>query len=136
MSVELNIWLALKSRYQTFPGTKVTTYFPGDVQGETSSKHALITNLMAPPEKRFIADGAPQYRRGSFRILYCVPLSSLNYEATVAYAAQMAAHFGDGVKLKARGTCVKVLEYPEVGEGYREDGWWKTPIVVRWETEA
>lgn len=137
MSSELDIWKALKARCESFPDLRPMMFYPGDLQGVPECRHVEVSQILAaPPERRTVADGGSHYRRGTLQLIYCVPLKELNYEATRAYAGAWADHFQDGTRLRSADLCVKVVDYPEVGEGYREDGWWKTAIRVRWETAA
>lgn len=135
MKPELNIWKALKARCEAFPSRPLMLY-PGDLQGKTDQRHIAVSQILAPPERSEVADGRPHTRRGTLRLLLKVPLQELNYEATRAQADAWADHFRDGTRLRSANLCVKVVEYPEVSEGYREDGWWITSIAVRWETAA
>lgn len=136
MNPELNIWKALKAQCEAFPPPRPTMFYPGDLQGVPEGRHVAVDQILAPPERQEVPDGRPHQRRGTLRLRLKIPLRELNYESSLAQAGAWANHFRDGTRLRSANLCVKVVEYPEVSEGYREDGWWVTPIAVRWETAA
>lgn len=133
--VETMIWRALRKRLEAFVGLPPVLY-AGTASGTPQVAHLLVSTITAPPDRKYLAHGRAYERRGTLQVLYRHLLATLNVTATKQEAGLLAAHFVDGTKMIDGTVCLLVVEYPEVADGFEADGWWNTPIRIRWETEA
>lgn len=136
-SVETAIWEAQKRYLETYPGLPDVVLYPDSLQGAPDVVHIEVTQILTDPVKQFVASGAPSLRRGTLQILFKDPIARpLNYSASLERAGQLAAHFTDGTCMRFAGVRLSVVGAPFVGDGYRDEAWWVTPVRVRWETSA
>lgn len=134
-TVETRIWRAQRKHLEAFAGLPSVIY-PGAAVGTPISRHLRVTTIGAPPDRKYVANGMPHERRGTLQLMYCTPAADFDPNVARQLAGEVAAHFKDGTHMADGAVCLTVTAYPEVADPYQEDGWWKTPIRIRWETEA
>lgn len=134
-TVETMIRRALRKRLEAYPALPPVLY-PGDAEGTPTATHILASTILAPPERQFIASGKPHIRRGTLQLMMRHRPIDLNLALTIQEAGLLAAHFTDGTCMQDGSVRLKVVEYPEVSDGFADKGWWNTPIRIRWDTAA
>lgn len=128
-TIETAIWLALKSRVDTLSGTKL---WPAE-RTTPAGEHIRVGRVVATPSRHLIANGKPHERTGFLMLTHCRPLNTISNVAQPTEAGGLiAAHFADGIKMRSHGICVSVPSYPQVMEGYEDEGWWFTVVRVPW----
>lgn len=126
----VKIWEAIRRRIESFPGQPPEMILPSDIE-EPEGYHWEIGNMMARPIRIFIDDDIHQYN-GSLNILIKRPIKDAVWDQEQQLGGAIAEHFQSDTGMMFEDVCVSVVDQPEVSEGYREDGWWKTPVTVRW----
>lgn len=134
-TVETMIWRALRKRLEAFP-TLPPVLYSGAADGTPTVTHILATTILAPPERQFVASGKPHIRRGTLQLMMRHSPHERNVVLTRQEAGLLAAHFSDGTCMRDGRVRLKVIEYPEVSDGFLDKGWWNTPIRIRWDTAA
>lgn len=127
---ETAIWLAIKSRIDTLSMT-IDKAWPGEAYNPTNKPYLRIGRVSAAPQRELIANGKPHIRTGSIIITLVYPLGQ-NISVYDQLAATVAEHFEEGTEMSYRGVCVTVTDYPNVQEGYEDNGWWTVPVVIPW----
>lgn len=130
-TVETAIWMALKSRVQSLG---LPVIWPGQTDS-SGQRHLTVMNIVAPPARVLIGAGKHD-RLGTLQIALRTPLKGFVYEAEQEQAGMIAEHFPADLALRFGGTCVRVTAAPEVADGFRDDGFWMTPVRVRWRAFA
>lgn len=129
-TTEVKIWMALRSR------AALLTFLPIIWPGESAipqAAHMEALNIIAPPVRLLLKAGRHD-RRGTLQLTLKHPLSGLVYEVTQEAAGVAAEHFPCDLRLSYRGVGVRVITAPEVHEGFRDGGWWHTPVRIRWQS--
>lgn len=133
--IETQIWLAIKARIESLPGS-VGGYpiaWPGEMYSPSNAPYLRIGRASAAPNSEIIADGKPHTRLGSLIITLVYPVS--DHQLTAVYdelAGQIAKHFQDGTQMRYNQACVKVTSYPHVQPGYLDGGYWNVPVSIPW----
>lgn len=132
-TTEVAIWLALKARVKSFATSPaLPVFWPGETAAPTGA-HVEVMNIVAPPERVLLKAG-PHDRRGTLQLMLKHPLAALQYEVTQELAGKIAEHFPCDLMMRFGSACVRVIAAPEVHEGFRDEGWWVTPVRVRWQS--
>lgn len=140
-TVEVKIWLAIKSRIDTLLPTYKKAW-PAETFAAPSSAGSLqpylrTGSVSVEPVPVYIKTGTPHLRTGSVTITLVHPIIP---NATVSFYSQIAGkiaeHFHDGVEMRYNGVCVKVPSQPHVMPGYEDNGYWNSPVLIRWRTYA
>lgn len=128
-TVETAIWQALRRRVETLPLS-----FPVIWPGETDSsggRHLLVTTITTPPARLLIGAGKHE-RMGTLQIMLRTPLKSVRYEVEKEAAGIIAEYFPVNLRMRFENVCARVTAAPEVSDGFRDEGFWTTPVRVRW----
>lgn len=138
-NIETSIWLAIKSRIDTLLPSYQRVY-PGQVFTPPKSGTALlpylrIGRITATPVRLFVGDGKPYQRTGFIIVTLVHPLGQ-NVSVYDQLAGQIAEHFNDETKMQFGDVCVSVPSYPQVVEGYEDNGHWTCPVRIPWKTFA
>lgn len=135
-TVETAIWLALKGRVASLAlSPSLPVMWPGVTQSPAGA-HIAVMNIAAPPARVMVASDGPHEREGTLQLMLKHPLPGLNYEHTQEQAGIVAEHFPADHRMSFGGVCVRVTEAPEVSSGMRDEGWWITPVRIRWQAQA
>lgn len=132
-TVETAIWQALRSRVQTLP-LNAPAIWPGETAG-SADRHMLVTTITAPPARVLIGAGRHE-RLGTLQIMLRTPLKSVRYDVEKEAAGVIAEHFPVDLRMRFENVCARVIAAPEVSDGFRDEGFWATPVRVRWRTFA
>lgn len=136
LTVDEKLWLAMRDRVASMPGG-LPVSFPAvnfDPNGQAYAEVTTITGRPVPSELRA---GRPHLRNITLQIVIHQPIKAPNLlEVSKAKAGAIAAHFPQGLDLQVADARLKVIEAPEVSDGFREDGWWLTPIRIRFRADA
>lgn len=138
-SVETEIWEALRARVETLPlslpiAWPAALYEAGKAPWDSREPWLAVGYAKQPPRRILIATG-PHERVGTLTLAYCAPLGrdSSWYEQQ---AGQIAAHFPEDLRLPFGSVTVRIREAPHVQDGYRDGGWWRVPVAIRWQAYA
>lgn len=133
--IETSIWLALKSRVdvlmpeyaKAYPAEKFTPPFGAGAL----LPYLRIGRVSAAPARKLIANGQGYQRTGFLMVTLVAPLGQ-DVAVYDQIAGSIAEHFNDTVKMQHNGLCVSIPSYPQVNEGYEENGYWTVPVRVPW----
>lgn len=133
--IETSIWLALKSRVDSLP-----LVFAKAWPGQTFDiPHAYglpqpffrIGSVSAAPVRQMIADGKPHERVGALMVTLVHPLGQ-DVAVYDQISDGVAGHFRDGTHMRYGAVCVTVTSYPDVQDGYKDNGYWTVPVRIPW----
>ena len=130
-SIETELWLALKSRIETLPFTpELPIAYPGSVYTPGSGAFIAVGEATAAPRRVFVGKGKDD-RAGTLTLVHA---AKIGQDASVYKEAAgiIAAHFGEDTQMRYGLTCVRVVAAPHVVAGYQDNGWWRTPVNIRW----
>lgn len=132
-TVETKIWLALKDRIETLPNA-VPVAYPGDMFTPPNGPWIAVGRVTQPP-RRMLVKAGPHDRAGTLTLSYVAPmgLALASYEEK---AGIIASHFGTDLTMTYEDVTVRITGSPHVAEGYQDDGLWRTPVNVRWQSYA
>lgn len=138
-NLETTIWLAIKSRIDTLLPA-YSKAWPSQIFTPPSNSterlpYLRIGRVTATPARQFIADSKAYERTGFIIITLVYPLGQ-SQSAYDQLAGSIADHFNDSVKMRSGGICVSIPSYPQIVEGYEDDGYWNIPVRVPWRTFA
>lgn len=136
-NIETGIWLAIKSRIDALLPAYQKAY-PGQVFTPPKSGTSLLPYLRigratATPSRLFVGDGKPYQRTGFIIVTLVHPLGQ-NVSVYDQIAGTISDHFNDETKMRYGNVCVSVPSYPQVVEGYEQDGYWTCPVRIPWQT--
>lgn len=128
-TTEALIWEALRGRVESLP-LSLPIAWPGSVYEPGAGDWLAVGRTTQPPRRMLIARG-PHDRIGTLTIAYCALIGgdSSWYEKR---AGLIAAHFPEDLLLPFGGLTVRIREASHVQEGYRDGGWWRVPVNVKW----
>lgn len=131
---DLKIWQALKARIREATlGLHVS--FPGEVDLPGPIRHIVVARLVQAPQRVLIRHNDRQDRRGSLILTDVSPLGSPE-SLYIRRAADIAGFFPEGLCLTFDGVRVEIYTAPHVQEGYRDGGFWRTPVIISWRSFA
>lgn len=135
-TTETKIWLALKAKCETIPLSLPVSYPKEDYTPVTGQAWLKVSHMLNTGFRLSLGNTDPQRRQGILQIALNTPLTPHPGEVDLQYAGIIAEHFwtdpvifGDGIK-------ITIQRAPDVGQAYRVEGWWFTPINVLWESWA
>lgn len=128
------IWLAMRIKIQSL-NVGLTVAWPAQKTIPADKDYLSISNVSAPPERVLIKSGQKHNRTGQL-ILTAVHRLGQNVEVYSAKAGEIADHFKDGTRMSYKGVCVEVTAQPQVQSGYRDNGYWHTPVIIPWRSFA
>lgn len=132
-AVETRIWMALKNRLLALPSLPPVAW-PGSVFQKPDGLWLDVMNIVADNGRLLISPRGQHDRSGTFQLLVHHKIGT-EYEVSQEAAAQIAAHFPCDFPMEFLGVRVRVTRAPDVHEGYRsDDGWWVTPVRIRWQS--
>lgn len=134
-SVETSIWLALKARIATLPfSPALPVAYPGSTYSPGKVAFIAVNGVTVAPQRVLIGKGAHE-RAGTLTLSHVAPIGQ-----DIAYytemAGKIAAHFEEDTRMQYGGVCVRIVAKPHVVDGFRDEGWWRTPVNIRWRTSA
>ena len=137
-ATDTEIWLALRARIQT-AADPLPVAWPGEAftpptSGADLLPYLAVGKVSAPPRRVLISKGKHD-RSGSVTLVYVAQLGN-PAEFYVEKAAQIAAHFEEDTLMRFDGGCLRVTQRPHVVDGYRDAGYWRTPVIVPWQCFA
>jgi len=132
-AVETKIWLALKARVQSLPSDLFVSY-PASVYRPGKDAYIAVGRAIVAPRRVYIKRGKHE-RTGTLTLSHVAPIGQdlAVYEEA---AAAIAAHFPEDANLEYSDVCVRIVSAPHVVEGFREGGWWRTPVNISWRCSA
>lgn len=134
--VEVKIWMALRSRIETRPfKSRMPAVYPATEFLPNNGDFLAVSEVISAPQRVLIKSGQKHTRTGQL-ILTLAHRLGLSGEVYRQEAASIAAHFFEGLRLNYQGVCVEITNSPQVQEGYRDNGYWRTPVVIPWRTFA
>lgn len=133
-SVETKIWMALKSRINSY-ATSMPKLMPGEKytrpSGDLPLPYIRVGRVSVDPIPVFIDHGKRHDRTGFLMLTVVEPLHQ-SIEVYDNSAGMLAHHFKDGTSMAFRDVCVTVTAYPHVMDGFEESGYWETPVRIPW----
>ena len=130
---DLNIWMALKERVQL--SWAKDTAWPNDTY-EPGSEPFLAVQFMPGRVVKVAFSEAESDRTGVLLLRYVVQVGAAAQSQILYQAGRIASFFASGTKLRFEGVCVRIDEDPEVLGGYRDGGYWHTPVRIKWRCYA
>lgn len=133
ISVETEIWLAIKARIAT--ATALPIAWPAlDFAPDAGCAFLQVANVINPPNRLSVGTGAYD-RSGTLALVLVYPMGQ-PVEVSQEVAGQIAAHFPEDLRLRYGAACVRIERRAHVMEGFRDGGWWRTPINIFWRSFA
>ena len=138
-SINTKIWMALRAGVETLPLAPMPSVaWPGSTFEPVSGVQFLAIGEVYTAPRRAMIDQPISDRAGSITI---TAVQAIGQDPAVyrEIAGRIADHF-TGRCLSFQG--VKLTLQSEGGQtayaaaGYRDGGWWRTPIIVPWRTWA
>jgi len=127
--------MALRAKILTLPFSPMPAVaFPADVFSPGSAAFLAVGINSAQPRRYLLARGKND-RTGTVTISYVAPIGQNGAVYTEA-GGLIAAHFPEELKLRFEDVCVRITDYPHVVDGYQDDGWWRTPVTIKWRVSA
>ncbi len=133
-SVETEIWLALKGRVAAAAGALDIAWPAEDFFPKAGCPFLQVANLINQPARLSVTRGAHD-RSGTLAMILVYPMGQ-PVEVSVEVAGVIAAQFPDDLQLRYGEACVRIESAPHVVDGFRDGGWWRTPINVFWRAFA
>lgn len=93
-----------------------------------------VGEAITPPQRMLVGNGSHE-RTGTLALSYVAALGH-PVEVYRQAAGAIAGHFQAGLKMCYNGLTVHVTAAPQVQEGYRDNGWWRVPVIVSWRCGA
>lgn len=137
MAVEVDIWLALKARTESFATSRAIAW-PGEAFevpsiGGRLQPYLRVAFINATPARMLIKDGRPHERTGFLMLTMVYPIvAGVPLKTYLTEPAAIAAHFKDGTRTRYGNVCVSVPEYPYVMDGYEDEGYYTVPVRIPW----
>ena len=130
--IETSIWLALVAHLEDAADGRAIVQ-PAEEYTPTPGTDFLDVGRVDSPPERVLLNGGAHRRRGTFIV---TPVCALGQDSAfyLQTAAAIASHFAEDTQLRYNGVCVRVTARPHVAEGYRDGGWFRTPVLIRWES--
>lgn len=131
-TTETKIWQALKSRVNA-----ITTTYSKDWQGSdftpSDEPYIEIRHLPNYSNRVLIEDDGQHKYKGILQLSLMYPVSKKHtYEVMQEIAATIAATFVCGQVLTFQGVSVTIEKKPDIAQPFREEGFWKFPITIRY----
>lgn len=134
-SVETSIWLALRARIATLSLTPaVDIAWPASTYAPDKKPYIAVGRASIEPRRVLVGKGSHD-RTGTLTLSY---VRRIGQDAAVyiEQAGVIAAHFEEHTRMRHGDVCVRISAKPHVVDGYRDEGWWRTPVNIRWQTFA
>ena len=130
---EAAIWMAQRRAVEAL-SLAIPVVWPGETAAPVT-RHVEIASFTAPPARVLIGRGVHD-RIGTLQILVKWPLPGLVAEEPMEFAGIIAEQFPEDRQMLFGPICLRVMEYSAVSDPFRDDGWWVTPIRIRWRCAA
>lgn len=133
-SKHAKIWKALKTHLEAYPSLPPVAYggqsFDPPVDG---GPYLIVDDVRFDAQRKYQNTDAPTWQTGNLTIGVMVPLSYDDLQ-TAEYAGSIADYFAQDTPMTYGDVTVKVSRTPTVsGAGYRDDGYFRVPLVIPWE---
>lgn len=137
MAVEVDIWKALAARVTSL-SSAYSIAWPGEAfvvpsTGVRLKPYLRVALIVAEPTGVFIEYGQLHERTGFLMLTMVYPIipkvTLTNY---LTYPSTVAKHFKDGTITRSGNVCVTVTEYPQVMDGYEDNGYYTVPVRIPW----
>lgn len=137
-TVETSIWLALRGRVESLAlDPALAVAWPKEVYEPTGGPYIEVIHLPNTPRRLFLNGSEPHQRLGILQLTLIYPVSSKHDVVTdIEITGQIAEHFPAGLIVRRDGLAVTITQAPDIARGFQEDGYWRTPISIRWECFA
>lgn len=131
-STETSIWMALRSRIATLSLTPAVDFaWPASTYAPDKKPYIAVGRASIEPRRVMVGKGSHD-RSGTLTLSY---VSRIGQDASfyIEQAGIIAAHFEEDTKMRHADVCVRITAKPHVVDGYRDEGWWRTPVNIRWQ---
>lgn len=108
---------------------------PEEISIPKDSDYIDCSVTMAQPRRMFLASNKQHWRIGSL-IMTCAFRLGQKADVYLMEAQQIAEYFREGRCLQHGGLRVEVVNAPSIQEGYRDEGFWRIPVVIQWRAFA
>lgn len=139
--VTTRIWMALKSQVERAAGTLPVAWPAGEVftpptQNGIRLPYLTVGFTMLAPERVTIGSREAKRREGTLTIVRVAPLGPPVVAHMEAAAALLRPYFQEDTGTTFDGIEVSFPGEMNVQGGYRDDGYWRTPVIVRWQARS
>lgn len=134
--IEPSIWLALRERIETLPFSPcLPIAWPAATYSPEDGRDFLAVGRVTVAPQRVLVGRGPHERTGTLIISH---VGQIGQDVAVydQMAGIIADHFPAGLSLKFGAVCVKITASAHVEAGYRDGGWWRTPVIIPWRCAA
>lgn len=136
--INTKIWMALKNRIAEAAGDLAVAYPSGEtfeppVDGARRLPYLAVGVTFAPPVRQFIGSRKAQGRSGILTVVYVEPLGPAFAAHLEAASKILSPHFAEDTCVEFGGVIVSFPNEMAVQAGYRDEGYWRTPVLINWE---
>lgn len=142
-TTETKIWLALKAQVLVaalanslavaWPAAEL---FTPPSSGATLLPYLAVGYTSGGPQRQFVGSQETQLWTGVLTLVRAAPLGASLAAHTEAAATLVAPYFREGTGVAYDGVRVCFMQEPSVKEGYRDNGYWRTPVVIPWRVSS
>lgn len=126
-----NTWYALQSRIDTLVTAPVMPIYEPDGAVDGEGPYILVSDVRNEPVRLGISGGREMHRfSGTLMMAIHYPISRpVSYAQLAQMAGVIAEHFPADTRMRYAGECLRVTQYPDVQQPYRDGD--KRVCVVR-----
>lgn len=106
---------------------------PGEVYPtDAGTPFIVVQDVRFDPDSPYIGGSTADENRGNFNLAVMTPLA-WSHTQNLGVAGQIASHFPKGEKIAYSDVLIQLLQTPKyVGNSFRDAGFMRTPIDIRW----
>lgn len=130
------LWLALRSRIETIPLSPALPFaWPADDFEPGTAAYLSVAFVPNDPSRVTIGATGPHPLTGSLAIGLVVPVA-LKWDAARIQntAGQIARHFPVDLIMRCGTVRAAVTKPPTIQQTYRDGAYFRTPVIVRWQS--
>lgn len=140
-AVQTKIWMALKGEVERAAGTIPVAWPSGEiftppVLSGVRLPYLTVGFTMLAPERATIGSREAPRREGTLTVVRVAPLGPPLAAHIEAASDLLAAYFREDTGVVFEDIEVSFPGEMNVQGGYRDDGYWRTPVTVRWQARS
>lgn len=133
-SKHAKVWKALKDYLEGYPDIPMIAYggqsFTPPDDGDA---YLIVDDVRFDAQRKYHNTDAPTWQTGNLAINVMVPLWYDTLQSA-EYVGRIADYFSQDTPMTYSDVTIKVSQQPTVsGAGYRDGGYFRVPLLVRWE---
>ena len=137
-SKHANIWKALKTHLEAYPGAPTGIVYGGENYYDANPlvPYWIVDFVIFEPLRRYYSSNDPNWNTGSLIVNCMIPLDWDDLQS-IEYAGAVADYFSQDTQMTFDGTTVCVSKQSQIdGGGMRDGDHLRIPVTVMWEGYA